>query len=61
VERRYGTLTPKISRWKKEEGKTKGFGKLMDRKGKKKSRVWCDRLVVVYDLSTAPEYLHSQK
>ena len=29
--------------------------------GKKKAKAWLDRLVVVYDLSTALEYLHSQK
>jgi hypothetical protein len=33
----------------------------MDMKGKKKHKVWFDRLVVVYDLSTALEYLHKQK
>jgi hypothetical protein len=40
---------------------TKGIGKILDMKGKKKAKAWLDRLVVVYDLSTALEYLHSQK
>jgi len=61
LDRLYDTLTHKILRWKKENGKSKGIGKLMDMKGKKKRKVWVDRLVVVYDLSTALEYLHSQK
>lgn len=61
LDRLYDTLTHKIIRWKKENGKSKGIGKLMDMKGKKKRKVWVDRLVVVYDLSTALEYLHSQK
>lgn len=61
LDRLYDTLTHKIIRWKKEHGKSKGIGKLMDMKGKKKRKVWVDRLVVVYDLSTALEYLHSQK
>jgi hypothetical protein len=30
-------------------------------KGKKKKKVWIDRLICVYDLSTALEYLHSHK
>jgi len=61
LDRLYDTLTHKIIKWKKEHGKSKGIGKLMDMKGKKKRKVWVDRLVVVYDLSTALEYLHSQK
>ena len=51
----------KIARWKKEEGKTKGTGKFLDRKMKKKRKVWCNRFIVVYDLNTALEYLHGQK
>lgn len=61
LDRLYDTLTLRIARWRKEEGKTKGLGKLMDRKGKKRKKVWCDRLIVVYDLSTALEYLHGQR
>ena len=37
------------------------YRKLLDMKGKKKRKVWVDRLVAVYDLATALEYLHSQK
>lgn len=61
LDRLYDTLAHKIIRWKKENGKSKGLGKLMDMKGKKKRKVWVDRLVVVYDLSTALEYLHSRR
>lgn len=61
LDRLYATLTMKIVGWKKESDKTKGIGKIMDLKGKKKRKVWVDRLIVVYDLSTALEYLHSQK
>lgn len=61
LDRLYATLTMKISEWKRATEKSKGIGKLMDMKGKKKRKVWVDRLVVVYDLSTALEYLHSQK
>ena len=61
LDRLYSTLTMKIMEWKKVVGKTKGIGKIMDMKGKKKRKVWVDRLIVVYDLSTALEYLHSQK
>lgn len=60
LDRLYVTLTMKIVGWKKETDKTKGLGKIMDMKGKKKHKVWFDRLVVVYDLSTALEYLHKQ-
>jgi len=61
LDRLYDTLTLKIAGWKKEVAKTKGMGKILDMKGKKKLKVWVDRLIVVYDLSTALEYLHSQK
>jgi hypothetical protein len=61
LDRLYATLTIKISEWKKEEGKTKGLGKILDMKGKKKRKVWVDRLIVVYDLAMALQYLHSQK
>lgn len=61
LDRLYATLTMKITAWKKEDGKSKGIGKILDMKGKKKRKCWVDRLIVVYDLSTALEYLHSQK
>lgn len=61
LDRLYATLTMKISEWKKQTEKSKGLGKMFDMKGKKKKKVWCDRLVVVYDLSTALEYLHNKK
>ncbi len=61
LDRLYTTLTAKITAWKKETDKAKGIGKLMDMKGKKKQKIWFDRLVVVYDLSTALEYLHKQR
>ena len=61
LDRLYATLTMKISEWKKQTEKSKGLGKMFDMKGKKKRKVWCDRLVVVYDLSTALEYLHNKK
>jgi hypothetical protein len=61
LDRLYTTLTAKITAWKKETEKTKGMGKIMDMKGKKKQKIWFDRLVVVYDLSTALEYLHKQR
>lgn len=61
LDRLYDTLTLKIARWKRDVGKGKGIGKIMDMKGKKKRKIWVDRLIVVYDLSTALEYLHSQQ
>ena len=61
LDRLYETLTLKIADWKKKEGKSKGMGKLMDMKGKKKKKVFTERLLCVYDLSTALEYLHSQR
>jgi len=61
LDRLYATLTMKIAGWKKQKDKSKGIGKMFDMKGKKKKRIWSDRLVVVYDLSTALEYLHNHK
>ena len=57
LDRLYETLTLKIVDWKKE-AKASGIGKLMDTKGKKKKKVFTERLVCVYDLSTALEYIH---
>merc|ERR1712161_183300 len=54
-------LTMKINGWKKQTEKGKGIKKVFDMKGKKKKRIWSDRLVVVYDLSTALEYLHNHR
>jgi hypothetical protein len=61
LDRLYETLTLKIADWKKKEAKSKGMGKLLDMKGKKKKRIFTERLLCVYDLSTALEYLHSQR
>jgi len=61
LDRLYATLTTKIVEWKKQVSSTKGLGKMMDMKGKKKRKVWVDRLFVVYDLATALAYIHSQK
>ncbi|KAL7507423.1 hypothetical protein ACHAXN_004595 [Cyclotella atomus] len=61
LDRLYETLTLKIADWKKKEAKSKGMGKLMDMKGKKKKKVFTERLLCVYDLSTALEYLHSHR
>ena len=61
LDRLYDTLTLKIAGWRKAVEKTKGIGKLLDMKGKKKRKLWTDRLLVVYDLSTALEYLHSKR
>ena len=58
LDRLYEPLTLKIVDWKKKEAKASGIGKLMD-KGKKKKKVFTERLLCVYDLSTALEYLHS--
>jgi hypothetical protein len=59
LDRLYEPLTLKIVDWKKKEAKASGIGKLMDMKGKKKKKVFTERLLCVYDLSTALEYLHS--
>ncbi|KAL7456850.1 hypothetical protein ACHAWC_008330 [Mediolabrus comicus] len=61
LDRLYDTLTLKISKWKKASSKFSGVGKMLDMKGKKKNKVWIERLLCVYDLSTALEYLHSNK
>ena len=61
LDRLYDTLTLKISKWKKADSKYSGIGKMLDMKGKKKNKVWIDRLLCVYDLCTALEYLHSNK
>jgi len=61
LDRLYDTLTLKITKWRKATDKFSGPGKLLDMKGKQKKKVWIDRLICVYDLSTALEYLHSHK
>ncbi|KAL7519556.1 hypothetical protein ACHAWX_004314 [Stephanocyclus meneghinianus] len=61
LDRLYETLTLKIAEWRKKEAKSSGIGRLMDMKGKKKKKVFTERLLCVYDLSTALEYLHSHR
>lgn len=62
LDRLYDTLTLRITKWKKAAAKYSGMGgKLLDMKGKKKNKVWIERLLCVYDLATALEYLHSHK
>jgi len=62
LDRLYDTLTLRITKWKKAAAKYSGMGgKLLDMKGKKKNKVWIERLLCVYDLATALEYLHSSQ
>lgn len=62
LDRLYDTLTLRITKWKNADKKYSGVGgKLLDMKGKKKNKIWIERVLCVYDLSTALEYLHSHR
>ena len=62
LDRLYDTLTLRITKWKNADKKYSGVGgKLLDMKGKKKKKIWIERVLCVYDLSTALEYLHSNR
>lgn len=59
MDRLYDTMLTRIEKWMKKAKKMTGIGgKLYDRKGTKKLKLWEDRLVAVYDLSDALGYLH---
>jgi len=59
LDRLYDILGTRLAKWKKLQ--PKGMGKMLDRKGKKESLLWIERITVAYDLSCALEYLHQSK
>jgi serine/threonine protein kinase len=56
LDRLYDILTTRLSSWKKRN--ITGMGKLLDRKGKRQTAFWLERITVAYDLSCALKYLH---
>ena len=56
LDRLYDILPTRLSSWKKR--RMTGIGKLLDRKGKRETAFWLERITVAYDLSCALKYLH---
>jgi len=56
LDRLYDILTTRLISWRKR--KVTGFGKVLDRKGKRQTAFWLERITVAYDLSCALKYLH---
>lgn len=59
LDRLYDTLSQRIISWKKRN--ITGVKKLLDRKQKKKTAFWVERITVAHDLASALKYLHSIK
>lgn len=59
LDRLYDILTTRVVSWKRRE--IKGIGKLLDRKGKRQTAFWLERITVAHDLSCALKYLHGLK
>lgn len=60
MDRLYDTLEGRIDKWEKRMKRTMGVGKLLDRKGDKSKELLQERLMAIYDLSSALGYLHSR-
>ncbi|KAL3909831.1 MAG: hypothetical protein SGILL_007929, partial [Bacillariaceae sp.] len=60
MDRLYDTLESKIVKWDKQAKRSKGVGKLFDRKGDKTKALLEERLVAAFDLSSALGYLHGR-
>jgi hypothetical protein len=59
LDRLYDILSTRLTKWKKR--KPGGFGKLMDRGGKKELAFYVERVTVAYDLACALKFLHDLK
>lgn len=59
LDRLYDTLSQRVIAWKKRN--ITGVKKLFDRKHKKKTAFWVERITVAHDLASALKYLHSIK
>jgi serine/threonine protein kinase len=59
MDRRYETLKKRLASWEKcHRGLGGVAGKLVDRMGKKKAKLYEERVVAAFDLSSALAYLH---
>ena len=62
LDRLYDTLEKRLIIWERKMRRSIGFsGKLTDRKGTKKAKLYEDRVVAAFDLSAALGYLHSRR
>jgi hypothetical protein len=59
LDRLYDILSRTLVAWKKR--KFVGVRKLLDRKGKKSTALWVERIAVAHDLAIALKFLHSLK
>jgi hypothetical protein len=62
LDRLYETLEERLSSWRASKRRLSGgLGIVTDSKGRKKERLFAERLQAAYSLSSAFEYLHSQR
>ena len=67
LDRLYDTLEKKVhiewkQRYQKMGGNSPFLSKhVMDRKGSKKQKLWLEKMIAAYELSTALQYLHSKR
>ena len=59
MDRLYDTMESRITKWAKKVKHNSGLGgRMFDRKGLKKKKLWEDKIVAAFDLSAALGYLH---
>ena len=56
LDRLYDIMPQRLMKWKKRKGGA--LAKCFDRKGKKSTAFWVERLTVAYDIACALSYLH---
>ena len=63
MDRLYGTLVDKFQQWKQEEKRARGGWLRVFRRNDREflADLWSERLVVVYDIRSALDYMHSHK
>jgi hypothetical protein len=60
MDRLYDTLEGRIEKWGKRQKRAMGVGKLFDRNGDKSKELLQEKMMAIYDLSSALGYLHSR-
>lgn len=62
MDRLYDTMESRITKWAKKVKQNSGLGgRMFDRKGLKKKKLWEDKIMAAFDLSSALGYLHGRK
>ena len=61
MDRLYDTLEKRVQHWDKRQRRSVGLaGKITDRKGMRRAKLFEERIVAAFDLSAALDYLHKR-